>query len=381
MAKAVFGLIGAGGIAQSQHLPNLARAPHVRLKTLCDLRTDVLAAMQAKYSVPCSTTDYRHLLADSEIQAVVVATREDAQAPLAIEALRAGKHVYVEKPLASTAEGCAAVVAAQRDAGRFVAVGFNRRFAPAYRKAREYLGRYGGPKNIHYRIADEYWRWGAGYPPGVRVIHELGHVFDALRWLTGSEAASIYVIASRPDDEAYALKFRSGCVATIMSSGHATMDLPKERLEAISTRGGVTVEDFVELRSYGYRDLAPVMRFAGHTHPDREFIHKYLFEKEGAAALYALRRLGWELQYDAEHPRGPAPPDAAERHEFARQRCPHWNYMMDKGWLAAIDHFAQCALSGQAPENASAEDGWRASLLSHAAIRSRETGAVVTMPE
>jgi len=94
MDKAVFGLIGAGGIAQSQHLPNLARAPHVRLKTLCDLREEVLGPMQAKYAVPHATTDYRELLADPEIQAVVVATREDAQARLAIEALRAGKHVY-----------------------------------------------------------------------------------------------------------------------------------------------------------------------------------------------------------------------------------------------------------------------------------------------
>jgi len=382
MDKAVFGLIGAGGIAQSQHLPNLARAPHVRLQTLCDRREEVLRPMQAKYAVPHATTDYRELLADPQIQAVVVATREDAQARLAIEALRAGKHVYVEKPLANTSQECAAVVAAQREAGRFVAVGFNRRFAPAYRKAKDLLWRDGGPKNVHYRIADEYWRWGAGYPPGVRVIHELGHVFDALRWLTGSEVDSIYAIASRPDDEAYALKFRSGVVATVMSSGHATMDLPKERLEAIGTRGGVTVEDFVELRTYGYRDAPPVLRFAGHTHPDREYTHKYLLEKDGADALYALRRLGWELREAVEHPpAGAPPPDAAERERYVLERCPHWNYMVDKGWLAALDHFGACVLAGQAPENASAEDAWRASLLSHAAIRSRDTGEVVKMEE
>jgi predicted dehydrogenase len=380
MDKAVFGLIGAGGIAQSQHLPNLARLPHVRLKTLCDLREDVLRQMQAKYAVPQATPDHRKLLADPEIQAVVVATREDAQADLAIEALRAGKHVYVEKPLANTSDRCAAVAAVQREARRFVAVGFNRRFAPAYRKAREWLLRDGGPKNIHYRISDEYWRWGANYPPGVRVIHELGHVFDTLRWLTGSEVASIYAAASRPDDEAYALKFRSGCVATIMNSGYATMDLPKERLEAISTRGGVTVEDFVELRTYGWRDVPPVTRFAGHTHPDREYTHKYLLEIDGADALHALRRLGWQLRYDLEHQRETAAPtDDAERKQYLDRRCPHWNYMVDKGWLWALDHFARCVLTGETPENASAEDGWRASLLSHAAILSRESGQVVMM--
>ena len=378
MEQAVFGLIGVGGIAQSQHLPNLARAPHVRLKTVCDVREDVLGEMQARYRVPCATTDYREVLADGEIAAVVVATREDAQARLTIEALGAGKHVYVEKPLANTSAECAAVVAAQRAARRHVAVGFNRRFAPAYRKAREVLERDGGPKNLHYRIADEYWRWGAGYPPRVRVIHELGHVFDILRWLTRSEVASIYVIESRADDEAYALKFESGCVATIMNSGYATMDLPKERLEAIGTKGGVTVEDFVELRTYGYRDAAAVYRFAGHTHPDREYTHKHLLEKEGASALAALRRLGWEAREAVEHPAaGEAPPDAAERERYVRERSPHWNYMVDKGWLAAMDHFARCVLTGDVPENASAEDGYRASVLSHAAIRSRDSGAVV----
>lgn len=380
MDQAVFGLVGVGGIAQSQHLPNLARAPHARLKTVCDLREDLLREVQRRWGVPSATTDYRELLADPEVQAVVVATREDAQARLAIEALRAGKHVYVEKPLASTSAECAAVVAAQRAARRHVAVGFNRRFAPAYRRAREVLWQDGGPKNVHYRIADEYWRWGAGYPPGVRVIHELGHVFDALRWLARSEVASIYVIASRPDDEAYAMQFRSGCVATIMNSGYATMDLPKERLEAIGTRGGVTVEDFVELRTYGYRDVPPVVRFAGHSHPDREYTHKHLLEKEGADALHALRRMGWELREAVEHPPpGDPPPDAAERERYVRDRSPHWNYMVDKGWLAAMDHFARCILAGETPENASAEDGWRASVLSHAAIRSRDSGAPVTL--
>ncbi|MBT4502210.1 MAG: Gfo/Idh/MocA family oxidoreductase, partial [Gemmatimonadetes bacterium] len=90
MEQAVFGIIGAGGIAQSQHLPNLTRSPRVRLKTICDLRGDVLAQMQEKYKVPQAVTDFRELLADAEIDAVVVATKEDMQAELAAEALRAG---------------------------------------------------------------------------------------------------------------------------------------------------------------------------------------------------------------------------------------------------------------------------------------------------
>lgn len=376
MDKAIFGLIGVGGIAQSQHLPNLARAPHAQLKTACDLRGDLLAAMADKYAIPHRTTDHRHLLADPEIQAVVVATREDQQAPLAIECLEAGKHVYVEKPLADTVEACEAVVRAQQRAGKWVAVDFNRRFAPAYRRAAELAWADGGPRNIHYRISDTYVRgWGRACPPGVRVIHEVCHIFDLLRWLTRSDAASIYTVKSRDDDEIFTLTFASGCVASITSSGYVTTDVPKERLELISDQGTVTVEEFVELRAFGFRGVEPATRYAGHSHPDREYSHKHLFAKLGAEALYAMRRTAWEIA-TAEHP--DAFPDHAERQRFL-QSGQMWNYMVDKGWLAALDHFAECILTGRTPDNATARDGLAASRLAHAAIESRGNGDVVKL--
>lgn len=374
MAQAVFGIIGVGGIAQSQHLPNLTRAPHARLKTVCDLREDLLEQMRAKYGVPHATTSHAELLADPEIQAVVVATREDMQGPMTIEALRAGKHVYVEKPLAETAEECEAVVEAQRESGCFVAVGFNRRFAPAYRRAYELAWADGGPRNIHYRISDTYCRgWGRNCPPGIRVIHEVCHIFDIVRWLTRSDVATLYAVKSRDDDEIFTLAFASGCVASITSSGYVTTDLPKERLEVISDEGTVIVEEFVELRAFGHRGAEPVTRYAGHSHPDHEFSHKLLFEKVGAEALYGMRRTAWELaQNDDGHP------DQAERDRFLRSGQ-MWNYMVDKGWLAAIDHFAQCVLSGQPPENATPRDALQASRLAHAAIESRESGQVIRL--
>ena len=377
MKRAVFGMIGTGGIAQSQHLPNLSRARHATLKTVCDLREDVLKKMQAKYNIPEATTDYKRLLADKEIQAVVVATKEDMQAPLTIEALKAGKHVYVEKPLANTPAEVRKVVAAQRKARRLVAVGFNRRFAPAYNKAKEIILSDGGARNIHYRISDEYWRWGRNYPPNTRVIHEVCHIFDLLRWFTDSDPVSIYCVASRPDDEAYVIQFKSGCVATIMNSGYCTMDLPKERIEIVSKLGAVIVEEFVEVRTYGYRDREWIYRFPGHSHPDREFTHKFLFGLGGAEALHQVRRMGWEQRDRFERPKADPEPDRAELQSYYGSRCPHWNYMVDKGWLAAMDHLAECILTGRSPRNASAADGLWSSRMSAAAIQSREGGKVV----
>ena len=375
MDQAVFGIIGAGGIAQSQHLPNMARAAHVRLKTVCDLREDVLAEMAERYGIPERTTNRRDVFADPEIQAVVVATKEDAQAPLTIEALEAGKHVYVEKPLAPTPEAAASVAVAQRKAGRFVAVGFNRRFAPAYVDAKAILDADGGPRNMFYRIADTYCRgWGRNQPPGVRVIHEVCHIFDILRWFADADVATIYAVESRPDDELFTMTFTNGAVGVILDSGYVTRDLPKERVELIADSVSVTVEEFVEMRVFGHADPHIVRRYPGHSHPDFEFTHKELLGKVGAEALYALRRTAWELSQEGEDDAGR--PDRAERERFLKSGQ-MWNYMVDKGWLQAVDHFAQCVLTGESPRNAAAEDGLKSSQLAHAAIRSRETGEVV----
>lgn len=379
--KATIGLIGLGGIAQNQHLPNLTRAPHVSLKAVCDLRPDVLGQMQKKYNIPVATTNHRELLADPEIDAVVIATREEAHAVLAIEAMEAGKHVYVEKPLGRTPEECGQVVEAQRKTDKFAAVGHNRRMAPAYRKASEILRANGGAKNIHYRISDHYFIWGKQFQPGMRVVHEVCHIFDILRYLTESEVRSVYSVGSRADDEAFTLKFASGCVATIMSSGYVWHDMPKESLEVIADLGGLIVTDFCELETFGLPECAPRYCFEGHTHPDRDAMHQFLLAKQGAQSMKDLRRVQWESMRRMEELRQTAP-DSLEYRQLANyvgHHAPISNYMVDKGWLAAVEHFAKCVLAGKLTELATVEDGWQASLITAAAIRSRESGEVVRL--
>ncbi|MFB3883371.1 MAG: Gfo/Idh/MocA family oxidoreductase [Armatimonadota bacterium] len=374
--EAVFGIIGAGHIANSQHLPNLTRAPHVRLKTVCDLDRSRLEAAQAAYGIPHAVSDMEELLADEEIQAVVLATKDDTHVPLTLAALRAGKSVYVEKPLADTAEACEAVVEAQRASGKLVAVGFNRRFAPAYVRAKELGRKHGGIWNFHYRIADEYWRWGRNLKPGTRVMHEVCHIFDILRWMTGQEVESVYCVASRADDEVIAMQMSGGCVASIVDSGYGSMDMPKEYLAIMLERGAVTVEDFVELRCFGRAEEPPVERFAGHTHPKSEFGYRVLYEKLGAEALYAMRRGGWEIREQVEGG-SLGGPHAKEDERFLGSIA--WNYTGDKGWLQAVDHFAECLITGARPDNAGPVDGLEATRLALAAMRSRETGEVVRM--
>lgn len=371
-------LVGCGGIARSQHLPNLTRAPNLSLQAVCDVNRAAAESAARDYHVPRVADSFEAVLTDPAIALVVVATKEDFQVPLTCQALAAGKHVYVEKPLAATPEDCARVVAAQAASGKLVQVGFNRRFAPACREAKRILAKRGGATNLYFRISDEYWNWGKGNPPGVRVIHEVCHVFDLLRWLTGSDAESIYCACARPDDEVYTLKFRSGAVATIMNSGEVTCDLPKERLEIVTREpGALVMEEYVELRTFGCKDEPPVFRFAGHTHPESEFTHKLLFAQLGAPALEAFRRMRWELRNQEEA--GQLDPNNAELRQFMTRSFPHVNYLVDKGWRAAVEHLADCILGRATFDGAGPRDALAASQLAAAAIRSRESGEVVRL--
>lgn len=364
--KLTFALVGAGGISQSQHLPNLQRARHIRLKTICDLCPERLKVARERYDIPVMTCSFEEVLSDPGIDAVLIATRSESHGTLAIEALNAGKHVYVEKPLADTEEECHRVQAAQAASGRELAVAFNRRMAPAYQLARKILRANGGAYNLHYRIADAFHIWGkaSGLPPGSRVLHEICHIFDLLRFLTQSEVVSVHCLASRDDDEAMLLQFSNGCVATILSSGYATYDMPKEHLEVIAKLGSLTVSDYVELRTFGLEGFQPLYRFSGHTHPDRDHAHRYLFEKGGEEMMLAFRK----IHYDAWKQAATSP----EHEHYLQHHAPLLNYMMNKGWLESVDHFAHSILQGQPSQLATVADGLEATRLCEAAVRSRK---------
>jgi predicted dehydrogenase len=382
MRKAILGLIGAGHLANNQHLPNLVWTPNATLKTVCDVRLEAAQTASAKYKIPVVESDYRKVLADKELDGVVIVTREKEHAELTIAALRAGKHVYVEKPLAESVAQCEQIVAEEKKSGKHVAVGFNRRFAPAYRQAKEILWNNGGPFNIFYRMSDTYsYNWGKSLPPGVRVFHESCHIFDLLRWMTNSDIASVFCIDARGDDELITLKFTAGPVAVIQSSGWSVLEWPKEYMEVIAKKGGLTVDSFVEMRTYGLEKAERMYRYKGHFHPDREWTQRYLYEALGSEALravYTMNPKRFELEKGRPVDFPPTAEGALER-EFLTNRFSGGGYDVDKGWLQAMDHFAACCVSGTKPENASARDGLIAEQLAHAVVQSRKTGLPVKM--
>ncbi len=132
-----FGLVGCGGIGQLR-AQALLRTPGCRLTAASDLDAGRLRAVTDKVGA-AAVANWRELIDRSDVDAVIVSTPPSSHAEIAVEALRNGKHVLCEKPLARTPDECREIVDAAEQAGRFLATGFNYRFYPSILKARELL--------------------------------------------------------------------------------------------------------------------------------------------------------------------------------------------------------------------------------------------------
>jgi len=383
MNKAKLAIIGCGGLAQNQHIPNMFKIDNAELTAICDLNQDVLDKVGDYYGIKRRETDIDKVLSDPEIDGVLIVTREDSHVPLTLKALEAGKHVYVEKPLAETEADCVKVIGARKKSGKIVAVGMNRRMSPAYRYAKELLWKQDGPKNMFYRVADSYCLdWGKAYGPGKRIIHEICHIFDLMRFFADSEVESVYCVSSRPDDEQIVLKFESGTVATIMGSGYVNSCMPKEHFEAVARTGGLTVDDFAEVHQYSLDPDSPCSRkFAGHSHPMHDLIHEYLLEELGDEGMRAVRRVSWRAVERIAEMEAAGNTGCAEYRRLKQfaDKAPLRNYFMDKGWRAALEDFAEAILTGRDFQGAKAFDGFQAARITEAAIKSRSTGTVIKL--
>ena len=381
MKKANLAVIGCGKLAQNQHISNIIKSKNATLHTFCDVNTDLLNNLVKRFPATQTCSDLSKVLANPEIDGVVIATREDMHVPIAIQALNAGKHVYVEKPLAETPEECAKVVAAQEASGKKLLVGMNRRMAPAYRDARDILNRNGGAKAIYYRIADAYAiDWGKDYGYGKRMIHEVCHIFDICRFMTNSEVESIYCLSTRPDEENIVMQFISGATGMILSSGYAPWETPKEHLEAIAEVGVLTIDEFCELNVYGMPGEVFNKKYPGHSHVEREQSHVNWIGEAGLSGITGLRRMlaNWQREVEVlDHNTD----EYRRKRDFLDHHLPHINYSVDKGWLGAIEHFADVILHNVPVEAATAQDALAAARITRAAVISRAEKRIVQLKE
>lgn len=382
MKPLAVGMIGVGDLTLKQHLPNVQRCDWLRADMLCDLKAERLEQGLALASGARATTDYREVLADPGIDLVVVALAPERHAPIAIEALRAGKHVYVEKPLAEDVATAMRVAEVARKAGRHIAVGFNRRFAPAYRDAYSLVSRDRGPLMLTYRLVDDH-RDRAGHWQGrSRLLDECCHVFDVFNWFARARPIRLFATGiGRNEDYQIVVEYANGVTASLFTSASGAFHWPKERIEIVGDNKVVAVEDFVELQSGGIPGWE-TRRYAGCEYPGFSRGYGKMFASLGLPFYRELRAHMGDLLLNSgllEQCPGEDKWTAVARHFPEHLRMPI-NYACDKGWYAALTGFGQAILEGQAPDNADAEAGALTVLMSLAAQESVRTGQPQAIP-
>jgi len=133
------GVVGCGPIAQFAHFEACRKARNAELYAICDVAPDLVARMAALHAPRAAYHDYAAMLADPQVEAVIIATADQFHVPLAMEALAAGKHVLVEKPLGVTVEECEALCARVRETGLVLQVGTMKRFDPGITFAQRFI--------------------------------------------------------------------------------------------------------------------------------------------------------------------------------------------------------------------------------------------------
>lgn len=249
-------VIGAGSLAQAFHLPNLGKISGCRLMAVADAKGSVAKQAGDKYGAAYCTTDYREVLQDEQVQAVLIATRHHLHKEIALAAAAAGKHVFVEKPLALTVADGEEICAAAAQAGILLTVGFNRRFSPYAQQAKASLRAVRGPKMALYRCnagALPRGHWATDpVEGGGRILGEAVHFFDLCCWLI--DADPVHVTADRihsdsadviaEDNLSTTLRFPDGSIATIYYCCVGNSAFSKERIEVYGGNGGIEIDDF-----------------------------------------------------------------------------------------------------------------------------------------
>ena len=257
-------VIGAGGFSQRVHLPILKKINGYNLRAVVNQHGERAKMVAKRFDVDYATTDYMEVLADKNIDAVLVATRHNLHAPIILEAARAGKDIFTEKPMALDSTQLNDIKEVLHESGVKFTVGLNRRYSPLSVEAKKLLSGQERPYLINYRV-------NAGFVPkdswvqdpnegGGRIIGECCHFFDLFNFLIDSDieeidAKSIAINNKNivEDDNFVAtIKYKDGSLAILTYVSLGNKSLYKERMEIFSTGSSMVINDFEKLELYGF---------------------------------------------------------------------------------------------------------------------------------
>jgi len=258
-------LAGVGGFIKGMHIPNLqALNRHYQIHAVASRTGSNASNTTKQVGAQYCTTDYQEILNDSKVDAILIGTRHNQHASMVLEALQAGKHVLVEKPLALNYEELKPIRSfyETNQQGPVLLTGFNRRFSPFALRAKELIKNRTNPIIINYRM-------NAGYIPldhwvhteegGGRNLGEACHIYDLFTFFINSKVVSIQARSLTPKTDHYSsrdnfvaiLGFEDGSVATLTYTALGSSEFPKEQMEIYSDGKVLTLDDYKQLRIHG----------------------------------------------------------------------------------------------------------------------------------
>lgn len=325
-------VIGGSDFAKAMHLPNIKKLDSLFKVCAVMSRTGTNAkAVARQFEAKYATTDYKNILKDPEVDAVLISTRHNLHVPMAVEAVKAVKHVFVEKPMAlnkkellslSSLLICREIPEDVESIASYIRtisyepsvnfmVGFNRRFSPCLQKAKEIVSGRTNPMIIQYRM-------NAGYIPlshwvhteegGGRNIGEACHIYDIFNFLVDKEVVSIDVKSISPKTEHYArndnfiatVKFREGSLCSLIYTSLGSKDYPKEEMEIYLDGKIIRMCDYKKLDIFGarYKGLETKTVEKGHIEEMKAFAEAIKNKKE-AIPLWQLVQ-ATEISFEVE---------------------------------------------------------------------------------
>lgn len=260
-SKGVIGVIGAGNFTGAMIVPALNKL-QANMKYIASSKGLSGTTLAKKYGIAESTTDMDIIFKDKEVDAVVITTRHNQHANHVQKALQAGKHVFVEKPLATTWDDLQMIEETYKAGKASVTVGFNRRFSPFAQEAKKQIGNAGQAINVIATmnagaIPADHWVQDMEIGGG-RIIGEACHYIDLISFLTGSEVVSVVMNAqgvnpqSNTDNASILLSYKNGSQGVINYFSDGNKGYAKERIEIYDQEKNMVIDNFRKLSFYGY---------------------------------------------------------------------------------------------------------------------------------
>lgn len=264
------GFIGAGSFAQASILPHLKQLP-VSLHTVCTTKGLAARNVALKFGFKNFTTDPKEVLNNPEINTVFIVTRHDTHAQYVMEALKQGKKVFVEKPLAVNLDELYEIMSLDT-ANKYLMVGFNRRFAKSIVEIKNFFS--SGPFNMVYRVNAgklPQGHWTKWDEHGGRIIGEVCHFIDTLSFISSSNPTSVFAqsislkngIENEEETISCLIKFSDGSIGTIIYQANGDNSVPKEYLEVSAIQRTAILHNFEK-----------VEYFAGNKRKEKSYIGK-----------------------------------------------------------------------------------------------------------